>query len=78
MMKQFHYFLLVICLLLLTGCATKNYLVVLNNNTGIISVGKPHLEGFNFVFTGVDGKTNSIESEHVRAVVPYKPKPPSK
>jgi hypothetical protein len=55
--------------LLLSGCASK-YLVVLTDGQRAIAVRKPHLEGFNFVFTDLKGRTNSIPSEYVRAVVP--------
>ena len=52
----------------LTGCA-HYYVVVLNTRQHFIAPEKPHLEGFNFVFTDLDGRTNSIPSEYVRAVV---------
>ena len=78
MKRPTTFFLLLLAAMLFAGCATKRYLVVLDNQTGIISVGEPHLEDFHFIFTGINGTTNSIPSEHVRAVVPYQPKAPSK
>jgi hypothetical protein len=55
---------------LLTGCATRHYVVTLNNGRHIEAAEKPHLEGFNFVFTDLDGRTNSIPSVRVRAIEP--------
>jgi len=57
-------------LVLLTGCATRHYVVTLNNGYHIMAAEKPHLEGFNFVFTDLDGRTNNIPSTRVRAIVP--------
>jgi len=57
-------------LALLTGCATRHYIVTLNNGYHIMAAEKPHLEGFNFVFTDLDGRTNDIPSTRVRAIVP--------
>jgi hypothetical protein len=67
-MKHFL-FTLLLGSILLTGCASQ-YLVVLNNGQRVIAVRKPHLEGFNFVFTDPKGRTNSIPSEQVRGIVP--------
>jgi hypothetical protein len=53
----------------LTGCASQ-YLVVLTSGQRIIAARKPHLEKFNFVFTDLNGRTNSIPSEQVRGIVP--------
>jgi hypothetical protein len=39
---------------------------------------KPHLEGFNFVFTDLNGRTNFIPSTRVRAIVPASIQTPSK
>jgi hypothetical protein len=55
---------------LLTGCASRHYVVTLNNGRSIMAAEKPHLEGFNFVFTDLEGRTNSIPSVRVRAVEP--------
>jgi hypothetical protein len=62
---------------LLTGCASQ-YVVTLNNGQRITAAEKPHLEGFNFVFTGLNGRTNSIPSTRVRAIVPASSQPPAK
>ena len=66
-------FSLLLLSLLLAGCASQ-YLVALKNGKGVIAAGKPNLVGFNYVFVGVDGRTNSIPATFVRAVVPYSPK----
>jgi hypothetical protein len=55
---------------LLTGCAPQHYIVLLSNGRHVVAAQKPHLEGFNFVFTDLNGRTNSIPSEYVRAVAP--------
>jgi hypothetical protein len=60
---------------LLTGCASHQYVIALNNGHRVIAAEKPHLEGFNFVFTGLDGRTNSIPSVQVRAIVPASSQP---
>jgi hypothetical protein len=58
----------------LTGCAAQHYVVLLNTGQRVVAIRKPHLEpapdGFNFVFTDLNGRTNSIASERVRAVMP--------
>jgi hypothetical protein len=56
--------------ILLAGCAPQHYIVLLNNGRHVIAAQKPHLEGFNFVFLDLQGRTNSIPSEYVRAVAP--------
>ena len=61
---------LVIGLALLTGCATRQYVVTLNNGYRIMAAEKPHLEGFNFVFADLNGRTNAISSTRVRSIVP--------
>ena len=53
-----------------TGCASRHYVVTLNNGNRIMAAEKPHLEGFNFVFTDLNGRTNSIPSTRVRGIVP--------
>ena len=62
---------------LLTGCAS-HYVVTLKNGNRIMAAQKPHLEGFNFVFTDLDGRTNSIPSTRVRAIVPASNQVPSR
>ncbi len=63
---------------LLTGCASRHYVVTLNNGRQLTAAGKPHLEGFNFVFTDLNGRTNSIPSVHVRAIEPDSAPPPAR
>ena len=70
-MKTFYPLLLLS--VLFTGCASQ-YVVALKNGQGVIAAGKPQLAGFNYVFVGVDGRTNVIPSTYVRAIVPYSPK----
>lgn len=55
---------------LLTGCASRHYVVTLNNGRHIEAAERPHLEGFNFVFADLEGRTNSIPSVRVRAIEP--------
>jgi hypothetical protein len=62
---------------LLTGCAS-HYVVTLNNGHRIMAAEKTHLEGFNFVFTDLNGRTISIPSTRVRAIVPASSQTPSK
>jgi hypothetical protein len=62
---------------LLTGCASQ-YVVTLTNGQRIVAAKKPHLEDFNFVFTDLNGRTNSIPSTRVRAVVPASSQTPAK
>jgi hypothetical protein len=76
-MKRF-FFALALGSVFMAGCTSKNYLIVLDDGkTGIVTLGKPHLDGLNFVYTRIDGRTNSIPSERVRAVTPYSGKVPS-
>jgi hypothetical protein len=63
---------------LLTGCASRQYVVTLNNGRRVVAAEKPHLEGFNFVFTDLNGRTNSIPSVRVRAVEPDSSRPPAR
>jgi len=67
-MKHF-FFALLLGSIFLTGCASQ-YLVVLTNGQRVIAIRKPRLEGFDFVFTDLKGRTNSIPSEQVRGVIP--------
>jgi len=53
------------------GCAAQHYVVALSNGRRVIAAQKPHLEGFNFVFLDLQGRTNSVPSEYVRAIAPY-------
>jgi hypothetical protein len=59
--------------MLMAGCATP-YVVVLTNGLRYTTPNKPALEQvggrFNFVFVDSMGRTNSIPSGYVRAVVP--------
>jgi hypothetical protein len=63
---------------LLAGCASHQCVVALDNGHRVIATEKPHLEGFNFAFTGLDGRTNSIPSLQVRAIVPASSQPPAR
>ena len=62
---------------LFTGCAS-HYVVTLNNGRLIMAAEKPHLEGFNFIFTDLNGRTNSIPSTRVRAIAPASSQKPAK
>jgi hypothetical protein len=64
---------------LLTGCASQ-YVVVLTNGQRVIAVHKPKLdrENLTFVFTDVNGRTNSIPSTYVRAIAPASSQMPVK
>jgi hypothetical protein len=53
-----------------TGCAPQHYVILLNNGRHVIAAQKPHLEGFNFVFLDLQGRTNSVPSVYIRAVAP--------
>ena len=64
------FFALLLGSIFFTGCAPQHYIVLLNNGRHLVAAQKPHLEGFNFVFTDLNGRTNSIPSEYVRAVAP--------
>lgn len=59
--------------ILLAGCASP-YIVVLTNGQRYTTAHKPTLEQangrYNFVFVDSTGRTNSIPSGYVRAVVP--------
>jgi len=68
---------MLLCAALLTGCAS-HYIVALKNGQRIVAAGKPRLEGFDFVFTDLNGRTNSIPSSSVRAVVPASSQTPAK
>jgi len=55
----------------LAGCATQqHYIVLLTNGRQVVAAQKPHLEGFNFVFLDLQGRTNSVPSEYIRQVTP--------
>jgi len=55
----------------LAGCATRqHHIVLLTNGRQVVAEEKPHLEGFNFVFLDLMGRTNSVPSEYIRAVTP--------
>jgi len=64
---------------LLTGCASR-YVITLNNGYRIVTAGKPTLDKENlaFVYTDLSGRTNSIPSVRVRAIVPASSQPPAK
>lgn len=69
-MKHFLAVLLLIPVFL-AGCATQqHYIVLLTNGRQVVAKEKPHLEGFNFVFLDLQGRTNSVPSEYIRAVTP--------
>jgi hypothetical protein len=53
-----------------TGCAPQHYVVFLSNGRHVVAAQKPHLEGFNFVFLDLKGRTNSVPSQYVRAIAP--------
>ena len=73
-MKHFFYALL-LGAVFLAGCAPQHYIILLSNGRHVIAAQKPHLEphldGFNFVFIDLLGRTNSVPSEYIRAVAPY-------
>jgi hypothetical protein len=58
-------------LALLTGCAS-HYVIVLKNGHSVVADGKPKLDEVNlrFVYKDLGGRTNSIPSSSVRAVIP--------
>jgi hypothetical protein len=60
-------FLVLLVGLTLTGCVS-NYVVTLDTGRRITTAGKPRLDGFNYVFTDLNGRTNSIASGHVRSI----------
>ena len=64
---------------LLTGCAS-HYVITLTNGNRIVAAGKPKLdaEHLAFVFTDLNGRSNSIPSVRVRAIVPASSQPPAK
>jgi len=62
---------------LLTVCASR-YVITLKNGNHVLAAGKPRLEGFNFVYTDLSGRTNSIPSTHVRAIAPASSQTPAK
>jgi hypothetical protein len=66
---KYFLFTLLLGAIFFTGCASQ-YIVVLTNGRHVVAQKKPHLEGFNFVFLDLNGRTNSIPSEYVRAVMP--------
>lgn len=69
-MKHFLAALLLVPVFL-AGCATQQrYIVLLTNGRQVVAAEKPHLEGFNFVFLDLQGRTNSVPSEYIRAVTP--------
>ncbi|HEY5234409.1 MAG TPA: hypothetical protein VIK35_12835 [Verrucomicrobiae bacterium] len=69
-MKHFLAALLLVTAFL-AGCATRqHYIVLLTNGRQVVAAQKPHLEGFNFVFLDLMGRTNSVPSEYIRAVTP--------
>jgi hypothetical protein len=61
----------------LTGCVS-NYVVTLDNGRRITTDGKPHLAGYNYVFTDMNGRTNSVAAGHVRSIKPAPKNPPAK
>ncbi|MEI9960134.1 MAG: YgdI/YgdR family lipoprotein [Limisphaerales bacterium] len=62
---------------LFTGCAS-NYVVIVDHGKRITTAGKPHLEGRNYVFTDLNGRTYSVASGRVRSIKPAPNKPSSK
>jgi hypothetical protein len=55
----------------LAGCVTQqHYIVLLTNGRQVVAAQKPHLEGFDFVFLDLMGRTNSVPSGYIRAVTP--------
>jgi hypothetical protein len=73
-----HLFLLMLLgMALVTGCASR-YVITLKTGDRVVAAGKPRLEGFNFVFTDLSGRTNSIPSTRVRAIVPASSQTPAK
>jgi hypothetical protein len=64
------FFALSLGAILFAGCAPQHYIVLLSNGRHVVAAQKPHLEGFNFVFLDLKGRTNSVPSEYVRAIAP--------
>lgn len=64
---------------LLAGCAS-HYVIALKNGQRIFAADKPRLneENLTFVYTDLSGRTNSIPSSRVRAIVPASSQPPPK
>jgi major membrane immunogen (membrane-anchored lipoprotein) len=65
---------------LLTGCASSHYVITLTNGYRIVAAGKPKLdtEHLAFVFTDLNGRSNSIPSVRVRAIAPASNQPSAK
>ena len=62
---------------LLSGCASR-YVIALKDGHRVVAAGKPRLVGFNFVYTDLNGRTNSIPSTRVRAIAPASSKTTAK
>lgn len=67
-MKQ-YLLLVVIGLVLFPGCA-RHYAVTLTNGSRITAVGKPHLEGANYVFKDAKGQPVYVPAGRVREIAP--------
>lgn len=69
---KYFFIALVSVSMIFSGCASQHhYIILLTNGRQVVAAQKPHLEGFNFVFLDLLGRTNSVPSQYIRAVVPY-------
>ena len=65
---------------LLTGCASSHYVITLTSGYRIVAASKPKLdtEHLAFVYKDLNGRSNSIPSVRVRAIVPASSQSPAK
>ena len=57
-------------LVLLSGCASRGYIVTLNNGTQITAKTKPQLEGNRYVFENAEGEKGYVPAGRVREIAP--------
>jgi hypothetical protein len=61
--------LIVLTALVACGCA-RRYVITLNNGNTITTLGKPRLQGGEFVFKDASGRWASVPAGRVREVAP--------